>query len=73
MHGFAALRGKTSPMDSGVAVRDDIGITIKYRRQHGSNTNKERREYRWNINLGVQVSMAIGCFTLGERVCFVML
>ena len=73
MHGFTALHGKTSPMDGGIAVRDNIGITIEYRRQPRSNTNKERREYRWNINLGVQASVAVGCFTSGDRVCFVML
>ena len=67
------LHGRMSPMDGGAVVCDDIGIMIKYRRQLGSNANKERRQYRWNINLGVQASVVIGRFTLGDGVCFVML
>ena len=73
MHGFTALRGRTSPMDSSAVVCDDIGITIEYRRQLGSNANKERRQYRWNLISGVQASVVIGHFTLGDGVCFVML
>ena len=67
------LHGRMSPMDGGAVVCDDIGIMIKYRRQLRSNANKERRQYRWNINLGVQASVVIGRFTLGDGVCFVML
>ena len=73
MRGVTALCGRTSPMDCGTAVRDDIGITDEYTRQLRSNANKERREYRWNINLGEQASAAVGCFTSGDRVRFVKL
>ena len=60
-------------MDGGAVFFDDIGIMIEYRRQLGSNTNKERRQYRWNLNLGVQASVVVGHFTSGDGVCFVML
>ena len=73
MHGLTALHGRTSPMDGGAAAHDDIRIMNEYRRQLGSNANKERREYRWNINLGEQASVAVGIFTLGDRVHFVKL